>query len=75
MSLIPVEDNPGLVRDTNSGALVYTDVELINKRKEARRLRKQAQQEVTQLRSEVESLHDEVSEMKQLLIQLVENSK
>lgn len=74
MKLVEVENNPELGRDPRSGAIICTDKSLINKRKEIKRLRKAQNDKVNDLAQEVESLHDEISELKQLLIQLVEKN-
>lgn len=74
MSSIEVKDQPGLVRDTKSGAIVMTNPELINKAKERKRLRKQQFDRVDNLADKVESLQDELSDIKQLLKILVENN-
>ncbi len=70
-----VTNDPNMVRDTESGAILYTNSSLINKKKEANRLRKVQQKTVEELQGQVESLHDEMSEIKQLLIKLVEKVK
>lgn len=72
MALVEVKDNPGLVRDTKSGAIICADSSLINKKKEMKRLRKAQQDKVVDLEQQVESLHNEISDIKQLLIKLVE---
>jgi TolA-binding protein len=74
MKLIEVKDQPGLGRDPQSGAIICTDKSLINKRKEIKRLRKAQTDKVDDLAQQVESLHDEISDLKQLLIQLVEKN-
>jgi len=74
MSKLKIEDTPGLVRDTRSGAIIVSDSNRINKAKEIKRLRKAQLEKVDNLAEEVESLHNEVSEIKQLLIQLVEKN-
>lgn len=72
MALIEVKDNPGLVRDTKSGAIIMADTSLINKQKERKKLRKAQHDKVHEIEQQVESLHNEISDIKQLLIKLVE---
>ena len=74
MELIEVKDQPGLGRDPQSGAIICTDKSLINKRKEAKRLRKAQHDKVDDLAHQVESLQNEIGDIKQLLIQLVEKN-
>jgi uncharacterized protein Yka (UPF0111/DUF47 family) len=74
MSLVEVKDNPGLVRDTKSGAIICVDKTLINRSKESKRLRKQKHDQVDELQKQVESLHDEIGDLKQLIVQLVEKN-
>lgn len=65
MSKINVEGHPGLVRDTNSGAILNINSNEIETARERKRLRKQKDQEF-------ENLKNEVSEIKELLLKLVE---
>jgi hypothetical protein len=74
MEGLPVQDQPGLVRDTKSGAIIYTNKNDINRSKERKRLRRQKQQQVDDLQQQVESLQNEIGDIKQLLINLVEKS-
>ena len=67
-----VKDNPGLVRDTKSGAILYTDSKRINRKKEINAMRKAQALTVTELQQKVETLQDDVSDIKQLLLKLVE---
>lgn len=73
MALVDVKDNPGLVRDTKSGAVICVDKNLINRSKEIRRLRKQKQQQVDNMQEQVDYLYNEISDIKRLIIQLIEN--
>lgn len=65
MDKIKVEGHPGLVRDTNSGAILNINSNEINLARERKALRKQKDQEF-------ENLKNEVSEIKELLLKLVE---
>jgi|SaaInl3SG_22_DNA_1037383.scaffolds.fasta_scaffold156306_2 hypothetical protein len=65
MSKINVEGHPGLVRDTNSGAILNINSNEIQSARERKQLRKQKDQEF-------ENLKNEVSEIKELLLKLVE---
>ena len=65
MKHMKVKDHPGLVRDLNSGAILNINTEEIERARERKRLRKQKEQEF-------EDLKNEVSEIKELLLKLVE---
>lgn len=65
MNKVKVEGHPGLVRDTNSGAILNINSSEIEAARERKKLRKQKDQEF-------ENLKNEVSEIKELLLKLVE---
>lgn len=65
MGKINVEGHPGLVRDTNSGAILNINSNEIQAARERKKIRKQKDQEF-------ENLKNEVSEIKELLLKLVE---
>jgi len=65
MKHMKVKDHPGLVRDLNSGAILNINTEEIERARERKKLRKQKDQEF-------EDLKNEVSEIKELLLKLVE---
>lgn len=65
MKHMKVKDHPGLVRDLNSGAILNINTEEIERARERKKLRKQKEQEF-------EDLKNEVSEIKELLLKLVE---
>ena len=62
---IEINGQPGLVRDTNSGAILNINSNEIEAARERKALRKQKDQEF-------ENLKNEVSEIKELLLKLVE---
>lgn len=65
MSKIKIDGHSGLVRDKNSGAILNINSNEINLARERKALRKQKDQEF-------ENLKNEVSEIKELLLKLVE---
>ena len=65
MKHMKVKDQPGLVRDLNSGAILNINTEEIERARERKKLRKEKEQEF-------EDLKNEVSEIKELLLKLVE---
>ena len=62
---IEINGQPGLVRDTNSGAILNINSNEIEAARERKALRKQKDQEF-------ENLKNEVSEIKELLLKLIE---
>ena len=62
---IQVENNPNLVRDRESGAILNSDVSEIKRQKEIKRKNLLKEQELVELK-------EEVSELKDLVKQLVE---
>ena len=62
---IEINGQPGLVRDTNSGAILNINSNEIEAARERKKLRKQKDQEF-------ENLKNEVSEIKELLLKLIE---
>lgn len=74
MAILEVKDMPGLVRDTKSGAVIYTDSSDINKRKERKSLQAERVEAVDRLQGQVENLQNELGDIKQLLIQMIEKN-
>jgi len=65
MENIKVSGQPGLVRNKDTGAILNINTNEIQRARERKRLRKQKEQEF-------EDLKNEVSEIKELLLKLVE---
>ena len=65
MGKIKVEGYPGLVRDVNTGAILNINSNEVEAARERKALRKQKDKEF-------ENLKNEVSEIKELLLKLVE---
>ena len=68
MNLIPVKDHPDLVRDSRTGAILNINKEEIQKKK-------LQNSKILQRDREIEQLKNDVSDIKNLLQQLLENSK
>ena len=62
---IPVEGNPGLVRDTATGAIINIDKGKATKARQAR-------EKIMREKQEIEELKNDVAEIKSLLKQLLE---
>lgn len=62
---IPVEGNPGLVRDTATGAIINIDKSKASKARRAR-------ESILQEKEEIKELKNDVAEIKSLLKQLLE---
>lgn len=70
-----VEGHTSLVRDTRTGAILNTnrsEIARVRKRKEAKRLEAER---LNTLSKEVSLLKNEISEIKDLLVRLVENKE
>ena len=65
---LKVTDEPNLVRDTNSNAILNVSKEALNKYKQER----DKQLQIQRVLSEHEDLKKDISEIKQLLLQLMD---
>tara|TARA_B100000073_G_scaffold259077_1_gene218956 strand:- start:272 stop:496 length:225 start_codon:yes stop_codon:yes gene_type:complete len=70
--LIPVEGHDGLARDPNTGAIVNTNKTDFEKYKAVSSARKIYDQKIEDTAEELASLKEEMSEIKQLLVKLVD---
>lgn len=69
--LVQIQDRPGLVRDTSSGAVVNTDVSEYQKHLANREKAKQIRESVQRHEEQINSIQADLGEIKQLLIQLI----
>lgn len=69
---IPVEGFSGLVRDTESNAILNIDTVSVEQARERKRLRRQKRDEDLQLKDRVEKIESDMGEIKNLLKILVE---
>jgi hypothetical protein len=70
--LIPVKDHQSLARDSKTGAIVNINSNEIEQAREVKAARKQKDNEVENLKEDVASLKNDLSDIKRLLLQLVE---
>jgi|APGre2960657404_1045060.scaffolds.fasta_scaffold02466_3 hypothetical protein len=68
---IKIEDTPDLVKDTNSGALLNTNVQAL----EAYRKRREKFSKVDELENKVVSLEQNINELKSLIIAVLAERK
>jgi hypothetical protein len=68
---IPVKGYSGLVRDTETNAILNTDESAARRAREQKEIRKRKKEEERELHSKVNSLESELSEIKQMLQVLV----
>jgi hypothetical protein len=68
---IKIEDTPDLVKDTNSGALLNTNVQAL----EAYRKRREKFSKVEELENKVVSLEHTINELKSLVIAVLAERK
>lgn len=64
---VPVKGFPGLVRDTDTGALHNHDLDAIEQARESKRLRKLKRQQQADLVDRVTTLEDELKQIKEHL--------
>lgn len=69
---VKVQDEPDLVRDPESGAIININRSSIQKAKDAKKKRLAKQSEEDKLRNKVDVLENDISDIKSLLSQLVE---
>jgi len=72
MKVIPVEGYSDLARDPNTGAIININTTEMQQARERKAKRRQQQQQHQQLTEEVQSLKQELSELKSLLVSIVE---
>lgn len=71
---IPVKGYSGLVRDTETNAILNTDESVAQRAREQKQLRKMKREEEKELKMKVNSLETDVSEIKQMLAELIYRS-
>lgn len=64
---VPVKGHSGLVRDTESNALINVDKTAIEQAREKKELRKRKRQEEQELHQRVESMESDISDIKKML--------
>jgi len=72
MSYVKVKDHDGLVRDTNTGAVLNINSIEIQAARERKALRQKKKEEEQQLRQTVDDLKDEISEIKSMISMIAE---
>lgn len=70
-----VEGHTSLVRDTRTGAIINTNRSEIARSRKRKEAKKQEAERLDTLSKEVSSLQSEISEIKDLLVRLVENKE
>ena len=68
---VPVKGHSGLVRDTESNALINTSATEIEQARERKRLKLQKKQEEENLKRKVDMIENDVAEIKCLLKNLI----
>ena len=64
---VPVKGHPGLVRDTESNALINVDKTAIDRAREKKEAKRKKRQEEMELKQRVASLESDISEIKTML--------
>lgn len=68
---VPVKGHSGLVRDTESNALINVDKTSIQQAREKKELRQKKRQEDQELYQRVESIESDITEIKKMLEMIV----
>jgi len=71
---VPVKGYSGLVRDTETNAIINTDRSAIQRAREQKEMRKLKREEERQLRQKVDSLESDMSEIKHMLKDLIDRT-
>lgn len=71
---VPVKGYSGLVRDTQTNALINVNSVEIEQARERKRLKLQKKEEEQTLKTRVETIENDLTEIKSLLKALLENS-
>lgn len=64
---VPVKGHSGLVRDTETNALINVDKSAIQQAREKKELRRKKRQEEQELKQRVSSLETDISDIKKML--------
>jgi len=64
---VPVKGHSGLVRDTETNALINVDKSAIQQAREKKELRRKKRQEEQELKQRVSSLETDISDIKRML--------
>lgn len=72
--LIPVEGRPNLYRDKNSGAIINTDRTAYERHMKQLELSKQEKNRIDKIESDVEMIKENLSEIKDLIVNLINKS-
>jgi hypothetical protein len=70
-NFVKVKDNDSLVRDVSSGAIINTNTAEYEAYLNRRKLNKETRQQVHSNAAEIQELKSEISEIKSLLISLI----
>ena len=72
MTLLKVQGQTNLFRDTNNQALISTDVGGLEEYNRRRKIMASQKEELNKVKSELDSIKNDISEIKQLMHKLIE---
>lgn len=75
MSLVKIENNPNLVRDLSSGAVINTNTTEYENYLSKRKANAELKEQIKQNADEIKELKSDVSEIKNLLISLINKER
>ena len=75
MAFLKVKDKDGLVRDTNTGAIINTSVSDYENYMKKKQAGSAIKEQVQKNSEEIQSMKSDITEIKQLLISLINKDK
>ena len=72
MTLVRVKDSQHLVRDTESGAIINRDYNGLEEYNKKRNILMTQKSEINTMNGEIQSLKNDITEIKQLMLQLLD---
>jgi hypothetical protein len=73
MKYSKVKDHNGLVRNTETNAIISTNMSEYNSYKNAMSVKKQEKERIENIENKVEILQNDISEIKNLLLKIINN--
>ena len=71
MSLVKVQGNPNLFRDTNNQALINTDRNGLDEYNRKRKMLAAQKEELNIMKAEIQSINNDICEIKELMYKLL----
>jgi wobble nucleotide-excising tRNase len=75
MELVKIESNPDLARDINSGAVINTNITEYQNYLARKKINKDLKEQIKNNADKIQQIESDVSEIKQLLITLINKER